>query len=124
MTTKDNLPEPVKQETAEVAVFTPPGSFEVIDRGPGEKVEFGNFGDSFIGIFEHIEDYVPDEGKPFPIARFLGADGLSYVIIPGAGLIRPLQRLKYGDWVRITYTYDVDTGKPSPMKCFTVEVGR
>lgn len=124
MTTKDNLPEPVKQETDEIVVFTPPTAFEVIDRGPGKTVEFTRFGDSFVGIFEYVEDFQPEEGPNFHVAHFMGANGESYVIFPGASLSRALDKLNKGEWARITYTFDVDTGKPSPMKCFTVEVGR
>lgn len=124
MTTKDNLPEPAKQETAEVVVFTPPTAFEVIDRGPGISVTFTDFGDTFIGIFEGWDEGANDDGETFPIARFTGADANSYVIFPGAALERAIHKLNKGEWARITYTFDVDTGKPSPMKCFTVEVGR
>lgn len=124
MTTKDNLPEPVKQETDALVVFQPPASFEVIDRGPGEPVSFSAFGDSFTGIFDGLEEATNDDGEMFHVARFVGPDNKSYVIFPGAALERAVRKLAVGDWARITYTFDVDTGKPSPMKCFTVEVGR
>lgn len=124
MTTKDNLPEPVKQETGEVVVFQPPAAFEVIDRGPGTVVTFSNFHDTFVGIYDGWDEGTDDDGAKFPIARFMGADGNNYVIFPGAALERALHKLNKGEWARITYTFDVDTGKPSPMKCFTVEVGR
>lgn len=124
MTTKDNLPEPVKQETADVVLYEPPTSFEVVDRGPGEPIVFNHFGDSFVGIFEDIDEAANESGELFEVARFMGADGKPYVIFPGAALRRGIAKLAHGQWARITYTFDVDTGKPSPMKCFTVEVGR
>lgn len=122
--TKDNLPEPVKQETDALVVYEPPTMFEVIDRGPGEPVNFEHFGDSFVGMFEDSEEVANEDGQLFEVARFLGADGKAYVIFPGAALKRALAKLANGQWARVTYTFDVDTGKPSPMKCFTVEVGR
>lgn len=124
MTTKSNLPEPVNQETAEVVVYEPPAAFEVIDRGPGEVIQFNHFGDSFVGIYDGPDEGIGDDGEKFSIARFMGANGNNYVIFPGAALERALHKLNKGEWARVTYTFDIDTGKPSPMKCFTVEVGR
>lgn len=124
MTTKDNLPEPVKQETAEVVVYEPPAMFEVIDRGPGEKYTFESFGDSFIGIYQGYEEAVNKQGEPFIVSHFVGADGLNYDIQPGAGIKHVISKMLPGEWYRLTYTFDMDTGKQSPMKCFTVEVGR
>src|SRR5271154_1605674 len=101
---------------AAVQVYTPPASFEVVDRGSAETVNFNTIGDSFVGIFEYLTELVDAEGEKFPQALFTGADGKAYCIFPGAPLRRGLTRLKEGDWVRITYTQDIDTGRPSPMK--------
>lgn len=122
--TKPNLPEVVDQTTGELTVYDPPAAWEVVDRGPGEQVTFNYHGDSFQGIYMGREEQDDDKGKKFFVDSFTGADGKSYVIFPGASLERGMRRVNRGEWVRITYTFDLEVDKPSPMKCFTVEVGR
>lgn len=124
MTVKDNLPATTPDPIDALVVFEPPASFEVVDRGPGTPVNFEHFGDSFVGMFEDMDDVLTEDGEKLLVARFVGADGKAYVIFPGASLKRGLSKLAHGQWARVTYTFDVDTGKPSPMKCYTVEVGR
>lgn len=123
MATK-NLPDTVDQSTGEVVVYEPPAAWEVVDRGPGEQVSFQHHGDSFQGIYMGREEAEDDKGKKFFVDSFTGADGNPYVIFPGASLARGMHKVQRGEWCRITYTFDLDTDKPSPMKCFTVEVGR
>lgn len=105
-------------------VFEPPTFFEVVDRGPATVVNFTHHGDSFVGIYEYTEEMVDDEGEKFPMAVFTGADAKPYCFFPGKSLQRGLRKVNVGQWARITYIADVDTGKPSPMKAFIVEVAR
>jgi len=114
---------PAVPATNEVAVFTPPASFEVVDRGAAETFKFEVLGTTFVGIFEYIGTLTSDDGEMFAQAIFTGPDGKPYSIFPGANLERALKRLSGGEWVRITYDRDIDTGKPSPMKSYVVERG-
>lgn len=123
MATK-NLPDTVDQSTGEIEVYTPPSAWEVVDRGPGDPIEFQHHGDSFQGIYMGREIGTDKDGDQFPIDQFTGADGKSYVIFSGASLSRGMKKVERGQWARVTYVFDLDIGKPSPMKVFTVEVGR
>jgi hypothetical protein len=116
------LPAEIITSDGEIVIFTPPTSFEVVSRGAAEPVKFGSHGDTFVGIFEDSEDMVDDDGKAFTAATFTGANGKPYVIFPGAILERGLRKVKPKQWVKITYVGDVDTGKPSPLKSYIVEV--
>ena len=109
---------------AEVVVFTSPASFEVVDRGAAESFQFKELGTSFIGRFEYTADVTDEKtGELFLQAIFTGANGKPYSIFPGGSLARAVGRMKEGEWYRITYDRDVDTGKPSPMKSYVVEQG-
>ena len=105
------------------AVYQPPASFEVLDRGAAEVFKFNAIGDSFVGMFDELRDMTDTEGEHFEQAIFMGADGRNYCIFPGASLVRALHKLTRGDWVRITYDQDIDTGRPTPMKSYVVERG-
>ena len=127
----DNLPEKKDPLNQQVAVYQPPASFEVVDRGPATPVTFEAHGDTFVGIYDYREyvetddvDKATGEKKMIAMDVFTGADGQAYCIFPGWHLSKALNRVDAKSWVRITYTADMDTGKPSPMKVFTVEVGR
>lgn len=124
MSTKDNLPAPKPEDTGDLVVFQPPGNFEVVDRGPAEQVTFAHHQDSFIGIYEGSEEATTEDGEVFEVALFTGADGKPYSIFPNWVLKRALRKVDYKQWARITYVGDMDTGKPSPMKCYIVEAGR
>lgn len=133
---KTNLPEslstadvvqmavPTSAGAGALTVFEPPTFFEVVDRGPASVVNFNHHGDSFVGVYEYTEEMVDDEGEKFPMAVFTGADAKPYCFFPGKSLQRGLRKVNVGQWARITYVADVDTGKPSPMKAFIVEVAR
>jgi hypothetical protein len=121
---KDNLPDTVDAEDKVLAVFTPPTDFITVDEGLANTVEFAQVGDSFTGIYQYTETITPDEGDPYPMASFTGVDGEPYVIFPGKGLRRGMRKLQPNDWARITYLGDLDTGKPSAMKCYRVEIAK
>jgi hypothetical protein len=123
MADKDTLP--AVHHMAEVAVYEPPSSFEVVDRGAAEGFKFDHVGTSFVGRFEYTADVTEEKtGELFLQAIFTGADGKPYSIFPGGSLARAVHRMKEGEWYRITYDRDIDTGKPSPMKSYVVEQGR
>ena len=108
----------------ELVVYEPPTAFEVIDRGSATSVTFQSFGDSFVGIFEDMEEMTDEGGEVYSMATFTGADAKPYCIFPGASLKRALRKLTKSQWCRITYTMDIDTGQPSPLKGYVVEVGK
>lgn len=119
----DKLPAQVTDQADLPAVFTPPSSFEVVDRGAAETITFNGHGDFVVAIFEGLEEITTEDGEVLPLARLTGADAKPYAIFPNAVLLRALRKLEPGVWVRITYVGDVDTGKPSPLKTFVVERG-
>jgi hypothetical protein len=106
------------------AVFEPPTAFEVVDRGAAETINFETLGDTMTAIFEGLEEVTLEEGELINLARFTGPDGKPYAVFPNEVLRRGLAKVEAGRWVRITLTSLVDTGKPSPLKSYTVEVGR
>ena len=106
------------------AVFEPPTAFEVADRGAAETISFEALGDTMTAIYEGLEDVTLEDGEKIDLARFTGPDGKPYAVFPNAVLRRGLAKVDPGRWVRITLTSLVDTGKPSPLKSYTVEVGR
>lgn len=123
MTSNKQL-EPLPANSTDLVVHQPPEAFEVVDLGSAETVRFDHFGDSFMGIFMGIDEIIDEDGEKFDIANFIGADNRPYCIFPGASLKRALRRLEPKQWARITYTRDIDTGQPSPLKSYVVEVGR
>lgn len=98
--------------------------WETIEREAPTQVVFDTIGDEFIGRYigsQNIE--LPDsDGDTFRQDTFEGGDGEIYAINPGFQLREVLDRVQPGNWVRITYKKDVDTGQPSPMKSFQVDV--
>lgn len=123
MTSNKQL-EPFPANSTDLVVHQPPEAFEVVDLGSAETVRFDNLGDTFVGIFMGTEEITGEDGEVFEMATFTGADGHPYCIFPGASLKRALRRLEPKQWARITYTRDIDTGRPSPLKSYVVEVGR
>ena len=107
----------------EVAVYQPPASFEVVDRGSAEVIKFDNVGDVFVGRYEYTTRLTDDKGELYPQAIFTGADAQPYCIFPGGTLRRALENIDKGQWVRITYEKNVPTGQPTPMKSYIVERG-
>ena len=67
----------------EVAVYQPPASFEVVDRGSAEVIKFDNVGDVFVGRYEYTTRLTDDKGEIYPQAIFTGADAQPYCIFPG-----------------------------------------
>jgi hypothetical protein len=123
-TEKKNLPALTEEAPTEVAVFEVPAVFEMLDRGIPTRVSFDTIGETFVGIFESLETALDDNDKEFEVALFTGPDGEPYSIGLSAGLVRPLRKLHPKDWARITLDRFVDTGKPSLMKSYLVQVAR
>lgn len=96
--------------------------WETIERESATKVEFDTVGDVFVGQFIEVQKVAPENGKePFDLLIF-GRDGEIYSITPSFKLQNAMGNLMPGDWVRITYVGDVQTGNGlNPMKNFRVE---
>lgn len=124
MSPASNLPAETTTPSDELVVYQPPSTFEVLDRGAAETVSFEHCGESFVGIFEGLEEVTTDDGEQLPLGRFTGPDAKAYAIFPNTVMLRGLRKLEPGQWARITYVADVDTGKPSPLKSFVVEGAR
>jgi hypothetical protein len=121
---RDNLPATSPEVTDDLVVYRPPAAFVVLDETGADVVQFTYHGQQVVGIFRGSEEMVDDDGEKFDMASFTGPDGKPFVIFPGKGLKRIIYKLNPGEWARITYRGDIDTGKPSPMKAFTVEVAK
>lgn len=121
---KDNLPDLPDQHTDDLVVYQPPDAFEVVDRGSATPINFEHIGDSFVGIFEGTEEVTTEDGEQLELATFTGADAKPYCIFPNAVLKRALRKVDLKQWCRITFYAEIDTGKPSPLKSYVVEVGR
>jgi hypothetical protein len=120
----NNLPATKPEKEESPVVYQPPASFVVLDETGADVVTFDHHGQSVVGIFRGSEEMVDDDGEKFDMASFTAPDGKPFVIFPGKGLRRIIYKLSIGEWARITYRGDIDTGKPSPMKAFTVEVAK
>lgn len=89
------------------------------------RIIFDTIGDQFIGQYIGIEHIEPDNGKdePFDLYLFRGRDGELYAINKSYKLAQAMEKVSEGDWVRITYIKDIDTGRNlNPLKDFRVDV--
>jgi len=121
--TDTNLPVVQVTQDGELQVYELPTEFVTVDRGSGTIVNFMHHGDSFTGILEDFEQVTTEEGEVLQMATLTGADNQPYAIFPNRTLLRGMSKVPLGYWVRITYIGDIDTGKPTPMKTYTVERG-
>ena len=121
---KDNLPEKLETRPGDLEQFTPPAAFSTVDVGSSEAVKFEALGDAFTGVFLGLEDITTEEGEVLPMASFIGPDGKGYCLFPNVVLRRGLAKVEPKEWCRITFDKEIDTGKPSPLKSYRVEVGR
>lgn len=122
--TPNTLPAVNADAKDDLVVYQPPTAFEVVDRGSGEIINFPTMGDYFVGIYEGLEEVTNEEGEQLPMATFTGANAKSYCIFPNRSLKRGLGKVEPKQWCRITFIAEIDTGKPSPMKSFVVEVAK
>lgn len=81
-----------------------------------------SLGESFEGTFIRIEQ-IQGEGVSFSYALLKDDSGL-YWRLSGADAIRGFGHIDAGSFVRVTYTKNVDTGAPSPMKAYSILVAR
>lgn len=88
------------------------------------KIKFEEIGDEFIGEFlgyRKLQDR--DSGQYYTQAR-LKQDEEIYFVRANHSLKQGLDQVRPGSMVKITYASDIDTGQASPMRGFTVQVGR
>jgi hypothetical protein len=112
-----------KDELAEVDWNTV--TWDTVIQETGEQIIFDTVGDAFVGLFTGKRE-VEVDGGTFTLLTFMGAGGKRYQTNAGWKLENGFMDadIKRGDIVRVTYVQDVDTGQPSPMKDFRVEVAR
>lgn len=105
---------------------TPAPVFKVIDDGnssdDGAVFRFNEPGDQFTGTFLGMEEITLRTGEITNLARFVDDKGFPWVIFPGGNLKKSLPRVQPGALVQITFTHTIDTGKPSPMKVYSLAV--
>lgn len=99
--------------------FTTVSSGEVI---PETKIVFDTIDDSFTGKYLGMRT-VPNAEGNYQQARFEN-DGEIYFVNANHSLREGLAKVRTGSVTRITYTDDLDTGQPQPMRIFKVEVAR
>lgn len=92
-----------------------------------EDVEEGKFtfdimGDQFMGTYHSLRIVDGAEGK-FTQYRF-ERDGSMYFINAGWSLQQGMSKVRKGQQVRITWTGERDTGQPTPMRVFRVDVAK
>lgn len=93
---------------------------------PETKIVFEEINDEFTGFFlgyRELRDRITQQ--PYTQARFKDpeTDEICYTRANNS-MKEGLDKVNIGELTRITYTDDVDTGMPSPMRSFTVEVNR
>ena len=98
--------------------------WETVEQESGQKLEFDSPGDVFIGTFVEIALIEPENGESFEQHRFRDSQGTLWTINGGFKLKRALSGVAPGSLVRLTYIGDVDTGQPSPMKDYRVDVAK
>jgi|SRR5215472_9641932 len=100
-------------------------SWDTVIQETGDQIVFDTVGDQFVGLYTGTRQ-AENEGEKFTILTFMGPGGKRYQTNAGWKLESGFldADIKRGDIVRVTYVQDVDTGRPSPMKDFRVEVAR
>lgn len=113
-----------EETTTGVDVIPEDAEWETVEQESGQKLTFANVGEQFVGTYVETVLIEPDQGETFYQQRFRSPEGELYAINGGFKLKRGLESASPGDLVRLTYMGDIDTGQPSPMKDFRVEVSR
>lgn len=88
----------------------------------GTPIEFPEVGSQFVGLYVGSQIATAKDGGEFTILQFVGPDKLPYQHNAGAKLNTAFQEIPTQSLVRITRMNDVDTGRPSPMQDFRIEV--
>lgn len=117
---------PAKDEETQTGVDVIPedAEWETVEQESGQKLTFANVGEQFVGTFVETALIEPENGESFTQQRFRSPEGELYSFNGGFKVNRGLEKATPGDLVRITYMGDVDTGQPSPMKDFKVEIAK
>jgi len=118
MATKDD------ETTTGVDVIPDDAEWETVEQESGQKLTFANVGEQFVGTFVETALIEPENGESFTQQRFRSPEGELYSFNGGFKVNRGLEKAVSGDLIRITYMGDVDTGQPSPMKDFKVEIAK
>lgn len=87
-----------------------------------EKFTFDVLGDQFIGDYIGVRIVDGTDGKITQF-RFTAAERF-YFINAGWSLIQGMSNVRKGMRVRITWTGERDTGQPSKMRLFRVDVSK
>ena len=104
--------------------------WETVAEGSRTKVQFDTIGDVFTGEYQGTEEITnPNDGRTWMQYNFRGhspaeLSGELCAINGGFAFRRAFESVPVGSLVRITFIKTVDTGQPTPMKDFKVEVAR
>lgn len=118
---------PVMSDDIDTSLLTetPEGwEFETLVDETPTRVIFDEIGDVFIGQFEELRTITPDNGKDesFELLIFRGRDDQPYAVNNSYKMQEAVSLLKSGDWVRLTYTKDIESNKGNPMKDIKVDI--
>jgi|SRR5450755_1287490 hypothetical protein len=95
--------------------------WQTVVQESGTQIVFDTLGDVFVGQFTGARVVLAD-GEPFTILSFMGTDGQAYQTNAGWKLKAGFEDIEPGTIVRVMYVKDVDTGSPTPMKDFRIDV--
>lgn len=93
------------------------------DFGAPIQFKFKKPGDSIIGRFVGMKTFQDTENKYFTVIILDTGNG-EMSSIGGAYLVNQFERYPAGVVTKVTYKNDIDTGQPSPMKNFTIEMSQ
>lgn len=93
------------------------------DFGAPIQFKFKKPGDSIIGRFVGMKSFQDSENKYFTVIILDTGNG-EMSSIGGAYLVNQFERYPAGVVTKVTYKNDIDTGQPSPMKNFTIEMSQ
>jgi hypothetical protein len=96
--------------------------FETVEDEAPTAIVFDTFGDVFVGQYEELRRIVPDKDDPFELFIFRGRDGRPYSVSAYTKMMKAMEKVSPGSWVRLTYVKDLASTKGQPMKDFKVEV--
>lgn len=96
--------------------------WDTVQEESATRVVFDEYGDSIKGTFIGPEEIAPQNGEPFTLLLLRGDDDVVYALNSSYKLDQAFGKVNPGDYVRVTYVKEIDTGEASPMKDFKVEV--
>lgn len=112
-----------------VSMIPEDAEWETIAEESGEKLKFDTVGQKFIGTYEGISHITPKdtEKEEFDQLLFRDPSGKLCALNAGYKLLETFSgegAPAKGTLVRLTYVGDVQTGQPSPMKDFRVDISK